>query len=570
VERLHQQAEQREVVGHDLMPAFRYDPFVNPYAPSIGELIAHQHDAQVHAADLIGAANARASERTGAAWAGAAQGIGNAVAGTIQQATDPQRQLETVQLQDLKDRRNGQAVVDALMRRGQTAPGEVGPQQESYLTPEGLFDVPKLNQALSAQGHAHNAPELLKGAEGINDSILKHQQLEQQAASQHTLLLGDLADGALKLAKLGMPLDKAMDFVVQPALATKRIQPQEYAQVREQIAALPPEQQAQVLTTFMDAASKLDKGETLAEGAIRADRYGRTVATGAKKPPTAAELAFDLSSPDPEVRARAKTAIEALHPPARRSDTDLALDAYAKSIGKSKAEDLTYAERQTFEKNKATITSDQAFQQHIRERQYDIAHPTPEKAKSQDALEQEYRTVLARGLSSRSGGLGLEDSKVQQANHLLALLDQTYDPKTGEYTIPKVLQGELAAGLARLVAPGGNVGIEMMREFDQRTAKGDVAGAFTYLTGTPFPTATQDIAKMLKDSIERQGKVALENREGEMRYLRGLAPTDLAEDRRTKLEGTSLNPLRQSRVIQNTQTGERRMQVSTDGGVTWK
>lgn len=190
--------------------------------------------------------------------------------------------------------------------------------------------------------------------------------------------------------------------------------------------------------------------------------------------------------------------------------------------------------------------------------------------KTQDALEQEYRTVLARGLSSRSGGLGLEDSKVQQANHLLALLEQTYDPKTDSYAIPKMLQGELAAGLARLVAPGGNVGIEMMREFDQKTAKGDFAGALTYITGHPFPTATQDIAKMLKDSIARQGTVALENREGEMRYLRGLAPTELDEARRLKMEENSLNPLRQSRLIQNTQTGERKLQVSIDGGKTWK
>lgn len=74
---------------------------------------------------------------------------------------------------------------------------------------------------------------------------------------------------------------------------------------------------------------------------------------------------------------------------------------------------------------------------------------------------------------------------------------------------------------------------------------------------------------MLRDSIERQGKVALENREGEMRYLRGLAPTDLEESRRTALEANSLNPLRQSRIAVNDK-GERRLFVSTDGGKTWK
>lgn len=190
--------------------------------------------------------------------------------------------------------------------------------------------------------------------------------------------------------------------------------------------------------------------------------------------------------------------------------------------------------------------------------------------KNQQKFEQQYRTVLQRGLSSRSGGLGLEDAKVQQANHLMAIFEQNYDPKTGDYNIPRVQLNELALGLARLTSPGGQAGEGMLKEFQQRTAKGDIAGALTYLTGQPIAANTQAITKMLKDSIERQGKTAETNREGEMSYLRGLAPTDLAEPRRQALEATSLNALRQSRVIQNTQTGERKLQVSTDGGETWK
>jgi hypothetical protein len=109
----------------------------------------------------------------------------------------------------------------------------------------------------------------------------------------------------------------------------------------------------------------------------------------------------------------------------------------------------------------------------------------------------------------------------------------------------------------------------MMHEFQQRTAKGDLAGALTYLTGQPVPANTQAITKMLLESIERQGAIAEQNREGEMGYLRGLAPTDLSEDRRTKLEATSLNPLRRSRVAVNDK-GEKRLFVSLDGGKTWK
>lgn len=256
--------------------------------------------------------------------------------------------------------------------------------------------------------------------------------------------------------------------------------------------------------------------------------------------------------------------------PPKLTPPEQELDAYAKSINKKGRNDLTFDDLQAFNAKKASanLTADMA--KHAAQRQYDIAHPTKPDAPDQNKLEQEYRTVLTRGLSSRSGGLGLEDAKVQQANHLIGMLDQFYDAKKGEWNIPRVQMNELALGLARLTSPGGQAGEGMMREFQQRTAAGDIAGALTYLTGQPVAANTQAITKMLKDSIERQGAIAEENREGEMRYLRGLAPTDLDEDRRKKLEANSLNPLRRSRVIENPATKERKIQTSLDGGVTWK
>jgi hypothetical protein len=196
--------------------------------------------------------------------------------------------------------------------------------------------------------------------------------------------------------------------------------------------------------------------------------------------------------------------------------------------------------------------------------------PTPVDTPDQGKLEQSYRTILSRAMSSRSGGIGLEDGKVQQANHLLALIDQSYDPKTGAYNIPKTQQAELALGLARLLSPGGQVGVQMMDEINQRTAKGDIAGLLTYVTGTPVSATPQAIAQMFKDSIERQGQVAQENREGSLAYLRALVPTDLDENRRQALESATLNPLRQSRLIEHPQTHQRVLQVSVDGGKTWR
>jgi hypothetical protein len=552
------------------MPPFQYDQYRSPYVGSISQLIQAPGQAYARAAELGGNAQAAAAQQSGNAWAGAAQNIGQAVAAIPQQiqqakAQDQVNQLRGMQLAEAQQQQQGRASVDQLMAGDQMAPGDTGPRRPSYLDSKGLFDIQGLTAALASSGHGHMAPELLKGAEQINESITKHQAAQQQAAQQQSLLVGDLAAGTLKMSALGVAIPDAMDFVVQPAIANKAITPEDYAKIRQQIAALPPEQQSAALTTFMDRAAQLGGTKVLTEGATETDRYGRVIAKGAPKPPTEVELKIRAAQGDQE----AIKALAAGRPEPKRTENELALDAYAKSIGKTKAEDLSYEDRQTFDKNKAAITSSVAFQQHMRERQYDIANPVPEKAISQPKLEQEYRTVLARAMSSRSGGIGMEDAKVQQANHALGMMDQFYDPKTGEYNIPTVQLNELALSLAKLTAGTSPAGEGMMKEFQQKTAKGDIAAGLTYLTGQPIAANTQAITKMLRESIERQGHIAEQNREGSMGYLRGLAPTDLDEQRRMALEANSLNPLRQSKVLVNPK-GERRLVTSIDGGKTWQ
>jgi hypothetical protein len=258
---------------------FTYDTYHNPYVGSIAELMQAPARAQAQAALTAGEAQARAAQQSGRAWGGAVQNIGQTVAGAIQQANDPRRQMEAMQIAEMKARQSGAAKVDQLMQGDQLPPGDAGPRRPSYTDANGLFDVPALNQELAKMGIGHLAPELLKGAEAINDSILKHQSLEQQAAQQKALMFGDMAAGAMKLSQMGMPVEQAMDFVVQPAIATKRITPQEYSQIRAQIVALPPDQQAAALGSFMDAASKLDKGKTIGKDSLEVDRYGRTLAS---------------------------------------------------------------------------------------------------------------------------------------------------------------------------------------------------------------------------------------------------------------------------------------------------
>jgi hypothetical protein len=159
---------------------------------------------------------------------------------------------------------------------------------------------------------------------------------------------------------------------------------------------------------------------------------------------------------------------------------------------------------------------------------------------NQEKLEQQYRQVLLKPLSNRSGGLGLEDAKVDQAIHLAALVKQ-YKDANGNYNIPATQYNELALGLARLLSPTGTVGAEVQQSITQATAAGDIGKAMTYVTGTPQNGSTQDVYKNLIDTIDRQGITASQNRDNYMSYLQALAPTDLDPSRASALESGLLN-----------------------------
>lgn len=151
--------------------------------------------------------------------------------------------------------------------------------------------------------------------------------------------------------------------------------------------------------------------------------------------------------------------------------------------------------------------------------------------KVQQKLEQQYRGVLAKELSSRSGALGTENAKVDQANHLNALFTQYYDPKTGNYNIPKSQYAELAIGLANLVSGTGSASEGTIQSIMQATAKGDLNNAIAYATGIPQNGSTQDVFKNLIDSVDRQATTAVSNREAALQNMRDQAPTDLDQSR---------------------------------------
>lgn len=159
--------------------------------------------------------------------------------------------------------------------------------------------------------------------------------------------------------------------------------------------------------------------------------------------------------------------------------------------------------------------------------------------KGQQKLEQDYRQILVKELSNRSGGLGLQDAKVNQAIHLKALVDQFKDAN-GNYNIPTSQYYELAIGLASLVSPGNTTAESDRKEIAAKTAAGDIRGALQFITGEPQNGNTQDMIKNLIGSIDRQGQVAEDLRDQDVKFLHGLAPTDLKQERIDSLEKNTL------------------------------
>ena len=161
----------------------------------------------------------------------------------------------------------------------------------------------------------------------------------------------------------------------------------------------------------------------------------------------------------------------------------------------------------------------------------------------QGKLEKQYADYKMKALSNRSGGLGLQDSKVNQAIDLRRLINQYYDPKTGQFIIPPSQHSELALGLARLLSPTGQVGIELMRELKQATGREALskvliaAGADPAQVGGP----TQSVAKMFIDSVDRQGETAEQLRDQYQQYISDNAPVDLDPNRKAKHDRGRLN-----------------------------
>lgn len=156
-------------------------------------------------------------------------------------------------------------------------------------------------------------------------------------------------------------------------------------------------------------------------------------------------------------------------------------------------------------------------------------------------------STLKSELSNRSGGLGLQDAKVNQARHLKSMFDQykvTKEvPNVGSagqtlpgthtevvYNIPRSQYTELAMGLASLISPSNTVAEGTINKITQATAKGSLNQAITYATGQPQNGTTQAVLQNLKDSVDRQGSVAEDLRATYVNDLLERLPPGLSQE----------------------------------------
>lgn len=521
-------------------------------------------------ADILmaqGEAAARSREQSGRLWGGTVANLAQVPAQIQQQ--DMQRQAAQ---QDLA---LGQQKLDQATRanQDQSTLDKVFADPSIY-NPDHTFNREGIRAKLGPNGgHLWPHVEGIIDASDQSQGKLKEQQLAIQATQN------ELA-GHQGLKIEASKYDPGTFHLGVTTLAQAGYFPKD---VSDQLLSLTTPEQIKPVVEGWKAGSKIGQPKILklGQGDTAFDEHdlSKPIATGAPKPPSnISELSVLATDPNktPEDRQWYENALNKAKPPKPETMPASPEVQYLKALTSgdtSGAQRILKAIQDTARAKQdpaALATARELAGLRIEQARARLDDADTGSEKNQQKFEKEYRTVLARAISSRAGGLGGEDAKVQQANHLVAMFEQNYNPKTGGYDIPRVQLNELALGLAKLTAGSSPAGEGMLREFQQRTLKGDVAGALTWLTGAPVPANTQALTQYLKDSIERQGRTAETNREGEMGYLRSLAPTDLSEERRKALESKSLNPLRQMRILQNDKTGERKVQISLDGGSTWK
>lgn len=199
-----------------------------------------------------------------------------------------------------------------------------------------------------------------------------------------------------------------------------------------------------------------------------------------------------------------------------------------------------FNQRQDESKSRQQETSDYRNQMMDMQRMNLTQTTGTKEEQQQDKLEQAYRVLRTKALSNRSGGLGLQDAKVNAAVHARQLIDGATDPKTGQININQITNPELAMSLASLVSGGNAPALETIREMTPQSLQGYVKSQIGYLFGKPVDVLPQEWAQNLKHMIDRQALTSEALRDNYMEQLKSQRPTRLATERASQLESQDL------------------------------
>jgi hypothetical protein len=256
------------------MPPFRYEPYVNRHAATIGGLIQHGPDAAARALEFRGQAQGRAAEIGGQATAQAIQGIGAQVAGVMHdvmrvQLEQPRRDLEAIQLRGAK---RAEAEDTATRKAFQDAKGDLPTaiktleQQGDYITAgklrtqlyeSHLKGLDETKKALDITGERFKqSSQLLQGVPGAPDPAAAYKtvlpQVRQIVGPQLGAMLPDDYDPA----------------IVKQALT--------FGMTAGEVTAQRRQATAETTAALTQAVSKVDLVEKLTKSAAR---YAQTVDT---------------------------------------------------------------------------------------------------------------------------------------------------------------------------------------------------------------------------------------------------------------------------------------------------
>ncbi len=212
---------------------FQYQQYHNPFVGSLSDLMMRPAEAQAAAAERIGQYQAAAQQQSGQAWAGAANQTGQAISGAVQQATDPRRKLEGLQVQqaqqgisDLKSLDNAftqpggrDAIIQALpghlrpavMKQFQDADASAASVQEAQLKAEDATTSYVQTLAEIAKAHEYDPAALQLGLSHARDTFKNNPSLVNQIGQFEQLLQAN-------------PTAATVKSIVDPILAAKEAQ----------------------------------------------------------------------------------------------------------------------------------------------------------------------------------------------------------------------------------------------------------------------------------------------------------------------------------------------------------